>query len=81
MFEIKKENVHKVVETIDQAQKYIAEGYKLVQRLDNSEKKSEIIDLDSLKYNELKELAKEKKVKGYTTMSKVNLVKTLKELV
>lgn len=81
MFEIKKENVHKVVETIDQAQKYIAEGYKLVQRLDNSEKKSEIIDLDSLKYNELKELAKEKKVKGYTTMSKVNLLKTLKELV
>lgn len=81
MFEIKKENVHKVVETIDQAQKYIAEGYKLVQKLDNSEKKSEIIDLDSLKYNELKKLAKEKKVKGYTTMSKVNLVKTLKELV
>ena len=66
---------------IEQAKKYIAEGYELVQNIDNSEEKSEIIDLDSLKYNELKNLAKEKKVKGYTTLTKSNLVKILKELV
>ena len=44
MFEIKKENVHRTVETIEQAKKYIAEGYELVQNIDNSEEKSEIID-------------------------------------
>ena len=65
---------------IEQAKKYIAEGYELVQNIDNSEEKSEIIDLDSLKYNELKNLAKEKKVKGYTTLTKSDLVKILKEL-
>lgn len=81
MFEIKKENVHRTVETIEQAKKYIAKGYELVQNIDNSEEKSEIIDLDSLKYNELKNLAKEKKVKGYTTLTKSDLVKILKELV
>lgn len=80
MFEIKKENVHRTVETIEQAKIYIAEGYELVQNIDNSEEKSEIIDLDSLKYNELKNLAKEKKVKGYTTLTKSDLVKILKEL-
>ena len=80
MFEIKKENVHRTVETIEQAKKYIAEGYELVQNIDNSEEKSEIIDLDSLKYNELKNLAKEKKVKGDTTLTKSDLVKILKEL-
>ena len=80
MFEIKKENVHRTVETIEQAKEYIAEGYELVQNIDNSEEKSEIIDLDSLKYNELKNLAKEKKVKGYTPLTKSDLVKILKEL-
>lgn len=64
MFEIKKQNVHRTVETMEQVQKYIAEGYELIKDL--NEQKSEnfsSVDIDSLNFNNLKTLAKEKKIK------------------
>jgi hypothetical protein len=81
MFEIKKQNVHRTVETMEQVQKYIAEGYELIKDL--NEQKSEnfsSVDIDSLNFNNLKTLAKEKKIKGYSTMTKTNLIKALKGL-
>ena len=81
MFEIKKQNVHRTVETMEQVQKYIADGYELIKDL--NEQKSEnfsSVDIDSLNFNNLKTLAKEKKIKGDSTMTKTNLIKALKGL-
>ena len=42
------------------------------------ETKSEKVDLDKLTVAELKEMAKKKKVEGYTSMKKADLIKALK---
>lgn len=79
MFEIKKQNVHRTVETMEQVQKYIAEGYELIKDLNKQKSENfSSVDIDSLNFNNLKTLAKEKKIKGYSTMTKTNLIKALK---
>lgn len=81
MFEIKKQNVHRTVETMEQVQKYIAEGYELIKDLNKQKSENfSSVDIDSLNFNNLKTLAKEKKIKGYSTMTKTNLIKALKGL-
>ena len=44
----------------------------------NSEEKKEKVDLESLTLLELKSLAKEKEIKGYSTMKKADLISALK---
>lgn len=86
MFEVKKENVHRLVETKEEVNVYLLEGYVLLENNFQKEKKQaetgkiivEESKFDSMGYTELKELAKESKIKGYTTMKKSELVDALK---
>lgn len=95
MFEVKKDNVYRVVETKEQVKFYLSKGYTLVETEDNKEEDSEKIqsentefkndlsldNIDSLGYTDLKALAKSYKIKGYSTMPKQELVNSLKGLV
>lgn len=95
MFEVKKDNVYRVVETQEQVKFYLCKGYTLVETQDNNEEDNEEIqskniefnnnltleNIDSLGYTDLKALAKSYKIKGYSTMPKQELVNSLKGLV
>lgn len=87
MFEVKKDNVYRVVETKEQVKFYISKGYTLVENEKNQSENTEfnvdssLDNIESLGYTELKALAKEHKIKGYSTMSKQELINSLKGLV
>lgn len=94
MIELKRENVHVIVETEEQAQSLIYAGYeRLTPKEEVEEKEEEVpvaniedfnltIDvINSMGVLEMKDIAKALKIKGYTNMGKTSLSKSLKELV
>lgn len=94
MIELKRENVHLIVETEEQAQNLIAEGYIKLAPIEESEENEEELtganiedfnltleSIDNMGVLEMKDIAKALKIKGYTNMGKTSLSKSLKELV
>lgn len=94
MIELKRENVHVIVETEEQAQSLIYAGYTRLTPKEEVEEKEEeqpganiedfnltLESIDSMGVLEMKDIAKSLKIKGYTNMGKTSLSKSLKELV
>ena len=86
MIELKRDNIHKIVETEEQAQSLIYDGFEIV--VPKEEKIVTIEDfnlteeiIDNMGVLDMKDIAKALKVKGYTNMGKTSLTKTLKELI
>lgn len=94
MIELKRENVHVIVETEEQAQNLIYAGYERV----TPKEEPSVIDeevpavsiddfnltiekIESMGVIEMKDIAKALKIKGYTNMGETSLTKVLKELV
>lgn len=71
MFELKKLNVHRIVETEEEKQRLIAKGFKEVAELP--------FPYDKLTLKQLKELAKERGLSGYSDLKKDELITALKE--
>ena len=80
MIELKKDNIHRVVETDEEAKMLMNKGFILVDisNISNEDKKSNT-DIDYLKLSikELKKIAKEKGL-AYSKLSKEELIKLLK---
>lgn len=88
MIELKRENVHVIVETEEQAQNLIYAGYERLTLKENEEVAASIEDfnlteeiIDNMGVLEMKDIAKALKLKGYTNMGKSSLTKSLKELI
>lgn len=93
MIELKRDNVHRIVETEIEAQNLIYEGYERITpaiiNKDTSNKAAAKVEdfnltvekIDNMGILELKDIAKALKIKGYTNMGKSFLQKALKELV
>jgi hypothetical protein len=81
MIELKKDNIHRVVETDEEAKMLMNKGFILVDisNISNEDKKSNT-DIDYLKLSikELKKIAKEKGL-AYSKLSKEELIKLLKK--
>ena len=81
MIELKKDNIHKIVETDEEAKMLMNKGFILVDtsNISNEDKKSNT-DIDYLKLSikELKKIAKEKGL-AYSKLSKEELIKLLKK--
>lgn len=72
MFKLEKLNVVKIVETEQQRDKLLDDGFTLVGE--------EKISIENLNLTELKEIAKSKDIEGYSNMKKDELVKALEGL-
>ena len=93
MIELKRENVHVIVETELQAQNLIHAGYERLTPkeeipLIDEEVPATIEDfnltlesIENMGVLEMKDIAKAIKIKGYSNMGKSSLTKALKELV
>jgi hypothetical protein len=81
MIELKKDNIHRVVETDEEAKMLMNKGFILVDisNISNEDKKSNT-DIDYLKLSikELKKIAKEKGL-AYSKLSKEELIKLFKK--
>ena len=81
MIELKKDNIHRVVETDEEAKMLMNKGFILVDtsNISNEDKKTNT-DIDYLKLSikELKKIAKEKGL-AYSKLSKEELIKLLKK--
>ena len=81
MIELKKDNIHRVVETDEEAKMLMNKGFILVDtsNISNENKKSNTdIDYLKLRIKELKKIAKEKGL-AYSKLSKEELIKLLKK--
>lgn len=91
MIELKRENIHVIVETEEQAQNLVYAGYIRLTPIEEIEEEppgANIEDfnltlesIDNMGVLEMKDIAKALKIKGYTNMGKSSLSKSLKELV
>lgn len=74
-----KGNVERIVETQSQAERYLANGFKSLDVV-SEQKKEDGKSLDKMNVTELKELAKEKGIEGYESLTKNELMAVLKEV-
>lgn len=72
MFKLKNLNVVRIVETEQEKSRLISSGFKEVGEVKP--------DYDNMAYNDLKQVAKEKNVEGYSSMKKEDLIVVLKGL-
>lgn len=77
MYKLQKLNVEKIAADESARDKYIAQGFKLVE--DKKEDVNTKGDIDKLKVDELKELAKQKGIEGYSNMKKEELIAALED--
>lgn len=75
MIELKRFNVHRIVDTKEKAEELISLGFSIVS--DNYEKDNND-DLSDKTVSELKEIAKTKEINGYSSMKKEELLEVLK---
>lgn len=74
-----KGNVERIAETQAQAEKYISKGFKMLD-VAKEAKKEEGKSLDKMNVTELKELAKQKGIEGYESLTKNELLAVLKDV-
>ncbi|MBE6071046.1 MAG: transcription termination factor Rho [Clostridium butyricum] len=77
MYKLQRLNVEKIAADESARDKYIAQGFKLVE--DKKEDVNTKGDIDKLKVDELKELAKQKGIEGYSNMKKEELIAALED--
>lgn len=76
--ELVRENEHRIAVSEEQANKYMAKGFKVVGEMPAKEINTDDVVLTELSLPELKELAKSKGITGYSALKKDDLVKVLK---
>jgi len=85
MIELKKFNVHKIVDSKEKAQKLVSLGFsvfkdeKNIMEIDNENKNETIIDLNSMTVEQLKNICKENKLEGYSNLAKEDLITFMQE--
>jgi len=77
LYKLQRLNVEKIAADESARDKYIAQGFKLVE--DKKEDVNSKGDIDKLKVDELKELAKQKGIEGYSNMKKEELIVALED--
>ena len=86
MFRLQRLNVVKIEETEKAKNKVISEGFELTGNITKSKgeradtKANEPIEYKNMSFNDLKTLAKEKRIKVSNTMKKEDLIKSLQEI-
>lgn len=89
MIEVKKNNVHKIIEP-KYLQKYLGEGYQIVPSpIKEKEKPKKIVDVeenevntknvDKLNQLEARTLARKLKIENYSSMHKKEIIEAIKE--
>lgn len=83
MIELKKFNVHKIVDSKEKAQKLISLGFSIFKdeeniiKTDDAEK--EVINYNSMTVEQLKNLCKENNLEGYSNLAKEDLIAFMRE--
>ena len=77
LYKLQKLNVEKIATNESARDRYIAQGYKLVE--DKKEDTNPTGDINKLTVDKLKELAKEKGIEGYSNMKKEELIAALED--
>lgn len=77
---LKKDNVERVAETPGQIEKLKAYGYSVLNG-GKTVKDESSVELTGMNMTELKELAKEKGLEGYSSLTKEQLLEVLKDVV
>ncbi len=75
MYKLQRLNVEKIAADEGARDKYIAQGFKLVEE----NKDTAIVDINKLTVDKLKEIAKEKGIEGYSNMKKEDLIAALED--
>ncbi|MDV3426658.1 MAG: Rho termination factor N-terminal domain-containing protein [Bacillota bacterium] len=83
MIELKRHNVHRLVNTKEKAERLISEGFKVVNDKENllglQKNNSEQVDYSTMTTDQLKAMCKDNNLEGYTTKNKEDLIKFIKE--
>lgn len=81
MIHVIKGNVERIIKD-DKLDLYKAKGYKVIENIKNDEvivKSSENVDFAKMTVPQLKELAKERNIEGYSSLNKEELLAVLKQ--
>jgi transposase len=85
MIELKKLNVHRIVEAKEEALRLISDGFEVIKDdlniLEMKLEKAGVlpIDYNSMTLDQLKTMCKEKNLEGYTGLNKDDLIKFVRE--
>lgn len=74
-------NVERTTEDEVQIMKLMAAGFKPLEEIGNAEKEESKPELDKMKVDELKAMAKEKGIEGAASLTKDELLAVLKDVV
>lgn len=77
MIELKKFNVHKIVETEEQAKKLVSLGFEILE--DKEEEQKENVNYINMTMDQLRNICKEKGLEGYSNLNKDDLVVFMQE--
>lgn len=77
---LRKENVERIATDPAEIERLKSDGYVPLERSEVNEEKENII-LDEMNLSELKALAKEKGLEGYSSLTKEQLLQVLKDVV
>jgi len=83
MIELKRINVHRLVNSKEKAERLISEGFAIIKDelnlMESNEDKKEVIDYNIMTVEQLKVICKENNLEGYTNLAKDTLIAFMKE--